>query len=88
MINIQNIDKQYGEKILFFFLLSPSWSAGPPGLVGPNGSGKTTLFRMIAGEEHPDRGEILLRKGAHIGFLSRNRRRSKGSLFWKKSKEG
>lgn len=40
------------------------------GLVGPNGSGKTTLFRMIAGEESPDGGEIFIRKGAHIGYLS------------------
>ena len=40
------------------------------GLVGPNGSGKTTLFRMIAGEELPDRGEIVIRRGVHIGHLS------------------
>ena len=70
MIDLREIDKQYGEKVLFS---SASFRLGARdrlGLVGPNGSGKTTLFRMICGEEHPDRGEILIRKGVHIGFLS------------------
>ncbi|MDI6754627.1 MAG: ABC-F family ATP-binding cassette domain-containing protein [Thermodesulfobacteriota bacterium] len=40
------------------------------GLVGPNGSGKTTLFRLITGEERPDRGEIFIRRGVQIGYLS------------------
>jgi ATP-binding cassette subfamily F protein 3 len=70
MIDIQNIEKQYGEKILFSGSSLRLGARDRLGLVGPNGSGKTTLFRMIAGEEHPDRGEILLRKGVHIGYLS------------------
>ena len=70
MIDIQNIDKQYGEKILFSSCSLRLGARDRLGLVGPNGSGKTTLFRMIFGEEHPDRGEVLLRKGVHIGFLS------------------
>jgi len=70
MIDIQNIDKQYGEKILFSGSSLRLGARDRLGLVGPNGSGKTTLFRMIAGEEHPDRGEILLRKGVHVGYLS------------------
>ncbi|MDA1264961.1 MAG: ABC-F family ATP-binding cassette domain-containing protein [Planctomycetota bacterium] len=39
------------------------------GIVGRNGGGKTTLFRMITGEEHPDWGQIHLRKGARLGFV-------------------
>jgi ATP-binding cassette subfamily F protein 3 len=70
MIDIQEIDKQYGERILFSSASLRLGARDRLGLVGPNGSGKTTLFRMIAGEEHPDRGELLLRKGVHIGFLS------------------
>ena len=70
MIDIREIQKQYGEKVLFSSVSLRLGARERLGLVGPNGSGKTTLFRMIFGEEHPDRGEILLRKGAHIGFLS------------------
>lgn len=70
MIDIREIHKQYGEKVLFSSCSLRLGARDRLGLVGPNGSGKTTLFRMIHGEEHPDRGEILLRKGTHIGFLS------------------
>jgi ATP-binding cassette subfamily F protein 3 len=70
MIDIREMDKQYGEKILFSSASLRLGARDRLGLVGPNGSGKTTLFRMIYGEEHPDRGEILLRRGMHIGFLS------------------
>ena len=39
-------------------------------LIGPNGSGKTTIFKLIMGEEMPNSGQISIRKGATIGFLS------------------
>jgi len=70
MIDIQEINKQYGEKVLFSSCSLRLGARERMGLVGPNGSGKTTLFRMIYGEELPDRGEILLRRGTHTGFLS------------------
>lgn len=70
MVEVKNLHKSFGEKVLFeacsFFL----GARDRLGLIGPNGSGKTTLLRMIAGEESPDQGEILIRKGAQIGFLS------------------
>ena len=40
------------------------------GLVGPNGAGKTTLFRMIAGEERPDDGQVAIYTGMTIGYFS------------------
>jgi ATP-binding cassette, subfamily F, member 3 len=70
MIDIREMDKQYGEKILFSSASLRLGARDRLGLVGPNGSGKTTLFRMISGGENPDGGEILLRRGMHIGFLS------------------
>jgi ATP-binding cassette, subfamily F, member 3 len=39
------------------------------GLIGPNGSGKSTLLKMLAGEQAPDGGKIILRKGARLGYL-------------------
>ncbi len=70
MIEIKEIDKRYGEKILFSGCSFRLGARDRVGLVGPNGSGKTTLFRMIAGEEQSDRGEMIIRRGVHIGFLS------------------
>ena len=39
------------------------------GLVGRNGSGKTTLFKLLAGIESPDTGQVHWRRGCEIGFL-------------------
>ncbi len=70
MVEIKEITKGYGEKILLSGCSLRLGARDRLGLVGPNGSGKTTLFRMLAGEEQPDRGEIIIRRRVHIGYLS------------------
>src|SRR6201986_4161965 len=69
MILFSKVSKQYGKQILFVdasFQLNPSEKVG---LVGPNGSGKTTLFRMIAGEEVPDEGDVSVPKKLTVGYF-------------------
>jgi ATPase subunit of ABC transporter with duplicated ATPase domains len=69
MISFSRISKQYGRQILFVdasFQLNPGDKVG---LVGPNGSGKTTLFRMIAGEEVADEGDVSVPKKVTIGYF-------------------
>src|SRR6202521_3594456 len=69
MISLTRVSKQYGRQILFVdasFQLNPGEKVG---LVGPNGSGKTTIFRMMAGEEVPDDGEISIPKRLTIGYF-------------------
>jgi ATPase subunit of ABC transporter with duplicated ATPase domains len=69
MISFNRINKQYGRQILFVdvsFQLNPGERVG---LVGPNGAGKTTLFRMIAGEESQDDGEVSVPKKLTIGYF-------------------
>lgn len=69
MIALNNISKQHGRQILFVeasMQLNPGEKVG---LVGPNGSGKTTLFRIIAGEEQPDEGDVSIPKRTTIGFF-------------------
>ena len=69
MIVLNNISLQHGRRILF---LEASMQLNPGdkvGLVGPNGAGKTTLFRLIAGEEQPDEGEITVPKRTTIGYF-------------------
>ena len=72
MIEIKDIEKGYGEKVLFSGCSLRLGARDRLGLVGPNGSGKTTLFRMIAGEEPPDRGEIVIRRGVSVGYLAQD----------------
>jgi ATPase subunit of ABC transporter with duplicated ATPase domains len=69
MISVSRVSKQYGRQILFVdasFQLNPGDKVG---LVGPNGSGKTTLFRMIAGEEVADEGDVSVPKKVSVGYF-------------------
>jgi len=69
MIALSGISKHYGRQLLF---VEASLQIDPGekiGLVGPNGSGKSTLFRMIAGEEDPDDGQVSVPKGLRIGWF-------------------
>jgi len=72
MIEIKELEKSYGDKVLFAGCSLRLGARDRIALVGPNGSGKTTLFRMIAGEEPPERGEIIIRRGVHIAYLSQD----------------
>jgi ATPase subunit of ABC transporter with duplicated ATPase domains len=69
MIALSNICKQYGRRLLLVdasFQLNPGEKVG---LVGPNGAGKTTIFRMIAGEESPDAGDLSIPKRTTVGYF-------------------
>ncbi len=69
MIALSNICKQYGRRVLLVdasFQLNPGEKVG---MVGPNGAGKTTVFRMIAGEESPDSGELSIPKRTTVGYF-------------------
>src|SRR5262252_4407861 len=69
MIAFNRISKQYGKQVLFVdasFQLNPGEKVG---LVGPNGSGKTTIFRMIAGKEFPDEGDVSIPKRLTVGYF-------------------
>src|SRR6476469_7454186 len=58
VIDAKDVSKGFGDRLLFEGLEFSLPPAGIVGVVGPNGAGKTTLFRMIAGEESPDSGEL------------------------------
>lgn len=72
MINVANVTKNYGSKVLYqnaSFQLNPGEKAG---LVGPNGAGKTTIFRIISGEEGVDQGQVAKPDRVVIGYFSQN----------------
>ncbi len=72
MIAFSNVSKQHGSQILF---LNASFQVNPGekvGLVGPNGAGKSTIFRLVAGEEGPDKGGIEVPKKLTIGWFKQD----------------
>ena len=69
MIQLSNLSKSFGDRIL---LDSVSWQIDNRervGLSGPNGAGKTTLLKMLAGMEEPDGGLVVKPSGLTIGYL-------------------
>ncbi|MBT3220341.1 MAG: ABC-F family ATP-binding cassette domain-containing protein, partial [Proteobacteria bacterium] len=58
------------------------------GLVGRNGSGKTTVLRAIAKELSPDRGKVLLREGASVGYLPQQAVADTSQTVWDEARTG
>ena len=74
IINAQNISKAFGAKPLFenvSFTVSEADRIGP---IGPNGSGKSTLFRILAGLEEPDDGDLAVRKRLRLSYVEQESR--------------
>ena len=69
VIEANNISKAFGDKLLFDELAFSLPPAGIVGIIGPNGAGKTTLFRMIMGQETPDKGEFQIGETVRIGYV-------------------
>jgi ATP-binding cassette ChvD family protein len=69
VIEVQNISKAFGDKLLFEDLNFSLPPAGIVGIIGPNGAGKTTLFRMIMGQETPDSGNFKVGETVKLGYV-------------------
>ena len=69
----KNLSKGYGDRLLFDNLNFALPRGGIVGVIGPNGAGKTTLFRMIAGQEQPDSGELLVGKTVKLAYVDQSR---------------
>jgi len=69
VIEVQNISKAYGDKLLFENLSFSLPPAGIVGIIGPNGAGKTTLFRLIMGLEKPDSGTFAVGETVKLGYI-------------------
>jgi ATPase subunit of ABC transporter with duplicated ATPase domains len=72
MIRLDNISKQNGHQLLFIDASMGVMKGEKVGLVGPNGAGKSTLFRMIAGQDRPDDGQVTIETGMTIGYFSQD----------------
>jgi len=72
MIRLDNISKQNGHQLLFIDASMGIMKGEKVGLVGPNGAGKSTLFRMIAGQDQADDGQVTIETGMTIGYFSQD----------------
>ncbi|GAB5388240.1 MAG: energy-dependent translational throttle protein EttA [Alphaproteobacteria bacterium] len=89
VIEAEHIAKAYDEKLLienFSFRLPPG---GIVGIVGPNGAGKTTLFRMITGQDTPDKGDFKVGPTVNLGYVDQSRDALDGDkTVWQEISEG
>lgn len=72
VIEAKGVSKAYGDKLLYEDLSFNLPQAGIVGIIGPNGAGKTTIFRMIMGEEEPDKGAFTVGETAKIAYVDQS----------------
>lgn len=72
VIEAKGVSKAYDDKLLYEDLNFNLPQAGIVGIIGPNGAGKTTVFRMIMGEENPDKGEFVVGDTAKIAYVDQS----------------
>jgi ATP-binding cassette ChvD family protein len=73
VIEAEDVDKGYGDRLLIDDLTFKLPPAGIVGVIGPNGAGKTTLFRMITGQETPDAGTFRVGDTVDLAYVDQNR---------------
>jgi ATP-binding cassette ChvD family protein len=73
VIEADQLNKGFGEKLLIDDLSFKLPPGGIVGVIGPNGAGKTTLFRMIVGEDKPDDGAIRVGETVKLGYVDQSR---------------
>ena len=69
VLNIENLTKSYGDRLLFGDLTFGVEQGDKIGIVARNGTGKTTLLRILAGVEDADSGNVVFRNDLRVGYL-------------------
>lgn len=73
VVSFESVAKQFGDTVLFSDVTFAVPRSAVVGLVGPNGTGKTTLFRLIAGQEKPDAGDITVGSTVKLVYVDQER---------------
>jgi ATP-binding cassette ChvD family protein len=73
VIDVENVSKGFGDRLLINNLSFKLPPGGIVGIIGPNGAGKTTLFRMMAGFEKPDSGDIKFGQTVQMAYVDQLR---------------
>jgi energy-dependent translational throttle protein EttA len=73
VVQTEHLVKGYGDRLLIEDLSFSLPRGGIVGVIGPNGAGKTTLFRMITGQEKPDRGTLQVGESVRLAYVDQSR---------------
>ncbi len=73
VVEFHNVRKGFGDRVLLDGLSFELPPGGIVGVIGPNGAGKSTLFKMIAGLEAPDEGEIVVGETVKLAYVDQSR---------------
>jgi len=73
VLEVKNLSKRYGDKVLFDDLTFEMPPGCILGITGANGLGKTTLIKAIVGQEQPDKGEIIIGQNTKISYVDQTR---------------
>src|SRR5918999_3429090 len=73
VVEASTLKKGFGDRLLFDNLSFNLPAGGIVGVIGPNGAGKTTLFRMMTGQEQPDKGEIRIGPSVQLAYVDQSR---------------
>lgn len=74
VIEFVNVSKSFGDKVLIDDLSFKVPAGAIVGIIGPNGAGKSTLFKMIAGKEQPDSGEVKIGQTVKMSLIDQSRK--------------
>ena len=73
VIEFKNVTKSFGDRVLIDNLTMNIPAGAIVGIIGPNGAGKSTLFKLIAGKEKPDNGEVVIGSTVKMAFVDQHR---------------
>ncbi len=89
VVDFDHLTKAFGDNLLIDDLTFKLPPGGIVGVIGPNGAGKTTLFRMITGQEKPDKGTIKIGESVRLGYVDQSRDSLDGKkTVWEEISEG
>jgi len=73
VFEFKNVSKSFGDRVLIDNLSFQVPAGAIVGIIGPNGAGKSTLFKLIAGKEQPDSGEVKIGQTVKMAFVDQSR---------------
>ncbi|WP_372739167.1 energy-dependent translational throttle protein EttA [Neptunomonas sp.] len=88
VIELKDVSKAYGDKLLFENLTATIPQGAIVGIIGGNGAGKSTLFKMIAGEETPDSGEVVIGSTVKLAYVDQMRQLNGDNSVWQELSDG